>query len=64
MLQTKQILKVLYVMIIREYDYRYVMKYLLRPDLCFSRAVDVPSALSIVKEHRREYMPCDTVTCK
>ena len=59
MLQTTQILKVLYVMIIREYDSRHVMIYRLGRALCFPRhgAVDVPSALSTDKENRREGMP-------
>ena len=57
MLQTKHILKVLYVIIIREYAYRHVMEYLIRPALRCPRAVDVPSALSIDREHRREGMP-------
>ncbi len=56
MLQTKHILKVLYVIIIPEYDYRRVMEYLLRPALRYRRAGDVPSDLSIEREQRLEGM--------
>ncbi len=59
MLETQQILKVLYIMIIREYDTRHgsVMKYHQWPARRLGRAVDVPSALSIDREHGREGMP-------
>jgi hypothetical protein len=55
--RTEQILKILYVIIIREYVYRHVMKYLLRPALRIPRAVDVPSALSIDRGYRCDYIP-------
>ncbi len=53
MRQITQILKLLYVMIIREYYLRHITKYHLRPALHSGRAVDV----SIDREHRREGVP-------
>lgn len=47
MLETKHILKVLYVSIMLEYDYLRAMIYFLKSALRCPRAVDVPSALSI-----------------
>jgi hypothetical protein len=54
--QTNPKIKNPYLMISREQDYHHVMIYMPKPALRFPRAVDVPSALSIVMKDRRDLM--------